>query len=122
MAARKWATGAAEWWPTYLMTSGPMVGGAAAALGMEASNEDLKSADPNLHFELRQPTSKTIGKYPMTPRGIETGIGSLSWQYPDRARLPGAGAGPLGKSGLGVVIHAHEDERRAPLPAVLGEH
>ena len=47
---------------------------------MEGSTEDLRSAGPNLDFELWQPASKAIRKYPMTPRGIETGIGALSWQ------------------------------------------
>ena len=41
----------------------------------------------------------------MTPRAIVTGIGALSWQYPDRARLPGAGSGPVGESGLSALIH-----------------
>ena len=35
MAGTKRTTGAAEWWPTYLMTSGPMVGGAVATLRMQ---------------------------------------------------------------------------------------
>ena len=39
----------------------------------------------------------------MTPRGIETGIGVLSWKYPGRSGLPGAGAGSLRKSGLGAL-------------------
>ncbi len=49
-------------------------------LRIEASNEDLRNAGPNLDFELWQPASKAIRKHPMTPRGIETGIGALSWQ------------------------------------------
>ena len=47
---------------------------------MEGSTEDLRSAGPTLDFELWQPASKAIRKYLMTPRGIETGIGALSWQ------------------------------------------
>ncbi len=49
-------------------------------LRMEASNEDLRNAGPNLYFELWQPASKAIRKYPMTSRGIESRIGALSWQ------------------------------------------
>ena len=41
----------------------------------------------------------------MTPRGIETGIGALSWEYPERAGLPGTGSGPVGESGIGPLIH-----------------
>ena len=41
----------------------------------------------------------------MIPGGMETRIGALSWQYPDRAGLPGVGAGPLGESFRGALIH-----------------
>ena len=74
-------------------------------LRIEASNEDLRNAGLNLYFELWQPGSKAIRKYPMTPRGIGTGIRALSWQYPDRSGLPGLGAGPVGESGVCALIH-----------------
>ena len=35
MAGTKCTAGAAEWWTTYLMTSGPMVGGAVATSRMQ---------------------------------------------------------------------------------------
>ena len=56
----------------------------------------------------------------MTPRGIETGIRALSWQYPDRAGLPGAGAGPLGEPGIGAVTRSLGARCEDPLPAVSG--
>ena len=54
----------------------------------------------------------------MTLRGIETGIRALSWQYPDHARLPGAGAGPAGESGLNALIHAPDVGWEDAPPAV----
>ncbi len=58
----------------------------------------------------------------MTPKGIETGIGALSWQYRGRPGLPGAGAGPGGEPGLGALIHTLGVGWEDALPAVMGEH
>ena len=57
-------------------------------------------------FEPWRPQSKNHREIPNDSLGIETVIGELSWEYPDRAGLPGVGAGPVGKSGVGAVIHA----------------
>ena len=57
----------------------------------------------------------------MTPMGIETGVGVLYWQYPDRSGLLGVGSGPVGGSGVGRLIHALDDRRGDALPAVTRE-
>ena len=58
----------------------------------------------------------------MTPRGIETGIGALSWQYPDRAVLPRVGSGHVGNSGVYALVHTLGVGWEDALPAeVRGE-
>ena len=47
---------------------------------------------------------KSIGKCPMTPGGIETGIGALSWQIRTALFYLDMVPDPVGQSGVGVVI------------------
>ena len=42
----------------------------------------------------------------MTPGGIETGIGALSWQIRTALFYLDMVPDPVGQSGVGVVIHA----------------
>ena len=86
----------------------------------EAIDEDLKTAGPNCDIELWQPERKDHREIPDHSRGNETGIGALSWEYPDRSGLPGHGSGPVGKSGVGALIHALGAGRGDAFPASIG--